>query len=248
MMARIETEAARRAMRLKFYKDDVFVIAHKAIKDMPCSLGLEELFCSAERLAHHLLVNEITEEEFIDFEIDDFESGCDDRKVAFLVLGIAFVKLCALRKANPVARKVAKALVHRCQQYEGFTEWLGKLDKAEQKRVVDKGRIDLLNYELKSIEEENPFDEYAENRINEYVNATLDCDVDVIKNVIVSFTEYNEKYGHKYSRQLSVLVQGYTDKLNGKEARKIIIEKAEFHDTTFGSMYDIHDNKNVHAK
>ena len=73
----------------------------------------------------------------------------------------------------------------------------------------------------KSIEEENPFDEYAENRINEYVNATLDCDVDVIKNVIVSFTEYNEKYGHKYSRQLSVLVQGYTDKLNGKEAKKI---------------------------
>ena len=49
MMARIETEAARRAMRLKFYKDDVFVIAHKAIKEMPCSVGLEDLFCSAER-------------------------------------------------------------------------------------------------------------------------------------------------------------------------------------------------------
>lgn len=248
MICRIETEAERRAMRLKFYKDDVFVIAHKAIREMPCSLNLEELFCSAERLAHHLLTNEITDGEFIDFETDDLEEECEDRNVAFLVLGIAFVKLCAFRKANPVAGNVAKSLVHRCQRYEGFTEWLGKLDKAEQKRIVDKGRIDLLNYELKSIEKENPFDEYAEQRINEYVNATLDCDVDVIKNVIVSFTEYNEKFGHKYSRQLSVLVQGYTDKLNGKEVKKIIIEKAEFRDATFGSMYDVHDNENVHTR
>lgn len=248
MICKIETETERSAMRLKFYKDDVFVIAHKTIKEMPCNLSLEELFCSAERLAHHLLMNEITDEEFIDFEIDDFEEECDDRNVSFLVLGIAFVKLCALRKVNPVAGKVAKSLVHRCQKYEGFTELLGKLDKAEQKRIVDKGRIDLLNYELKTIVSDRSFDEYAEQRMSEYVNATLDCDVDVIKNVIVSFTKYNEKSNHKYSKQLVVLTQGYTDKLNGKDVKKIIIEKAEFKDATFGSMYDVHDNENVHTR
>lgn len=221
MIYRIDTEAERRTMRLKFYKDDVFVIAHKAIKDISCNLSLEELFCSAERLAHHLLVNEITEEEFIDFEIDDFENSCDDRNVAFLILGIAFVKLCALRKVNPVAGEVAQSLVHRCQKYEGFNGLLSELYEAEQKKVVEKGRMDLLNYELKSMEKENLFDEYAEHRINEYVNAALDCDVDVIKNVIVSFAKYNEKFNHKYSRQLSVLMQGYTDKLDGKEVSKI---------------------------
>lgn len=221
MICRIETESERRAMRLNFYKDDVFVIAHNTIKDMPCSLTLEELFCSAEKLVNHLLVNEITDDEFIDLEIEDFESECDDRNIAFLILSIAFVKLCALRKVNSVAGKVAKSLVHRCQKYEGFTELLDELDKAEQKRIVDKGRIDLLNYELKSIEDENLYDKYAEHRINEYVNATLDCDVDVIKNVIVSFSQYNERFNHKYSKQLSVLTKGYADKLDGKEVTKI---------------------------
>lgn len=244
MICRIETEAERRATRLKFYKDDVFVIAHKAMKDIPCSLSLEELFCSAESLANHLLINEITEEEFIDFEIDIFEDGCDDRNVAFLVLGIAFVKLCALRKVNPLAGKVAKALVHRCQKYEGFTGLLGKLDKVEQKRMVDKGRIDLLSYELKTIEKEKP----NLDTINELVNSTLECSVKVIENAIVAFSNFNDEQNHQFNIQLNVLTQGYKDKLNGKDVKKIIIEKAEFKDATFGSMYDVHDNENVHTR
>lgn len=217
MICKIETETERSAMRLKFYKDDVFVIAHKTIKEMPCNLSLEELFCSAERLAHHLLMNEITDEEFIDFEIDDFEEKCDDRNVSFLVLGIAFVKLCALRKVNPVAGKVAKSLVHRCQKYKGFTELLGKLDKAEQKRIVDKGRIDLFNYELKTIEKGKP----NPNIINELVNSTLECSVKVIENVIVAFSNFNDEQNHLFDMQLNVLTQGYKDKQAGKPVSKI---------------------------
>lgn len=215
------TEAERRKLRLAFYKDDVFVIAHKAIRKEPCCLSVEELFCQAERLVRHLLKYEITDEDFIDMEMDDWEAGCEEGEVAFLVLTIAFVKLCALRKVHPLASRVARALVHRCQQYERFTDLLGELSEAEQKHVVDKGRIDLLNYELKSIGEENMHQAYAEQQINEYINAALDCDVQVVKNVIVAFTAFNERFHHLYDKQLGILMQGYADKLAGKAVTKI---------------------------
>lgn len=244
MICRIETEAERRATRLKFYKDDVFVIAHKAMKDMSCSLSLEEIFCSAEKLTHRLLTHEIVEDDFMDYEMDDFENSYEDKDALFLILTVAFIKLCALRKVNPLAKDVAKALVHRCQKYEGFTELLGKLDKVEQKRMVDKGRIDLLSYELKTIEKEKP----NLDTINELVNSTLECSVKVIENAIVAFSNFNNEQNHRFDMQLNVLTQGYKDKLNGKDVKKIIIEKAEFKDATFGSMYDVHDNENVHTR
>lgn len=243
MICRIETNAERRKMRLKFFQDDVFVIAHKAIKNKLSGLSLEELFCSADKLANHLLVNEITNEDFIDYEMDDLKDECNDENLYYLLISIAFVKLCALRKVNPLAGIVAKALVHRCQEYEEFTDFLSMLAKEENKIIAEKGRIDLLNYELKSIDKEKPDD----SKINEFVNSTLECSVKVIESVIVAFENFNEEQNHKFDMQQKVLTKGYKDKQEGKEARKIIIEKADFHDTSFGCMYDVHGNENVHA-
>lgn len=248
MIHRLGSDVERRKARLMFYRDDVFVIAHKVMGKRTCGLCLEEVFCSAERLANHLLVNEITMEEFIDFEIDDLESACEDKEAVFQVLTIAFVKLCALRKVNPLASEVASALVHRCQAYEDFSDVLGKLADAEDKLRLGKKRADLFNYELKTIASERVSNEQADQVMNEYVNATLDCDVDVIKNVLVSFTHYNEEHNHRYDSQQDALSKGYNDKLNHKEVTKIIIDKADFHNTTFGSMYDIHGNEKVNLK
>ena len=121
------------------------------------ALSLENhppIFCSAERLVNHLLTHGITDKDFMDYEIDDFAETCDDRDAQFLILTIVYVKLCALRKVNPLAGSVAKALVHRCQEFEAFSDMLGALAGVEHKLMVERGRIDLYHYELKSIGQE----------------------------------------------------------------------------------------------
>ena len=217
MICRMETDAERRKMRLKFFQDDVFVIAHKAIRDKLRGLSLEELFCSADKLARHLLVNEITNEDFMDYETDDIKGECDDENTFYLLMSIAFVKLCALRKANPLAGVIAKALVHRCQEFEEFTDLLGALAKEENKIIAERGRIDLLGYELKSIGKETP----DASKINEFVNAALECSVKVIEGVIVAFENFNEEQNHRFDIQQKVLTQGYKDKQAGKPVQKI---------------------------
>ena len=243
MICRIEANVERRKMRLKFFQDDVFVIAHKTIKNKLFGLSLEELFCSADKVVNHLLVNEITNEDFIDYEMDDLKDECNDENLYYLLISIAFVKLCALRKVNPIAGVVAKALVHRCQEYEDFTDLLKTLAREENKIIAEKGRIDLLNYELKSIVKETQDDSI----INEFINSTLECSVKVIEDVMVAFENFNEEQNHKFDMQQKILTQGYKDKQAGKEAKNIMIENADFHDTSFGCMYDVHGNDNVHT-
>lgn len=237
MICRMETDTERRKMRLKLFQDDVFVIAHKVIREKLCGLSLEELFCSADKLANHLLVNEITIKDFIDYETDDIKDECNDENVFYLLISITFIKLCALRKVNPLAGVVAKALVCRCQEYEEFTDLLGALAKEENKIIAERGRIDLLNYELKSIEKETPDD----SKINEFVNATLECSVKVIEGVIVAFEIFNEEQNHKFDMQLKVLTQGYKDKQAGKPVQKI-----EFHfNKTVGTVVAHADEVNL---
>lgn len=210
MIKTLTTEAERRKVRLMLYKDDVFVIAHKAMSEFVCSLSQEELFSTADELVRYLLDNEITDKEFIDIEIDDFEAECVDKNAVFPVLAITFIKLCALRKVAPLSADVAMALVHRCQEYEGFTELLGKISKVEDRNILNNKRTDLLNYELRTIEK-NKLDTEG---INQLINTILDLDVAVIKQMIFAFTLHNEKNDHKYDAQLGVLTQGYAEKMN----------------------------------
>ena len=221
MIGRFGTKEERREARLKFFKDDVFVIAHKALQKVPCSLSVEEIFCSAERLANHLLTHEITDRDFMDYEIVDLADTCDDEDALYLILTVAFVKLCALRKVHPLAGSVAKALVHRCREFGGFTELLGELAEVEHKLMVERGRIDLYKYELKSIAKENPEQAHVHHAINQFVNSALDCSARVVESVIVAFTNFNKNNHGRYADQEAVLAQGYADKQAGKEVKKI---------------------------
>lgn len=221
MISRLETKDERRKARLMFFKDDVFVIAHKALQKVPCSLCVEEIFGSAERLANHLLDYGITDPDFMDYEIDEWEEACEDRDALFLILTVAFVKLCALRKVNPQAGQVARALVHRCREFEGFTDMLGALAQVEHKLMVERGRIDLYHYELKSIAQECRGQAHAQKVVDEFVNSALDCSTHVVESVIVAFTNFNRNHHGLYAGQEAALVQGYADKQAGREARKI---------------------------
>lgn len=217
MICRLENENERRNIRLTLFKDNVFVIAHKALKEHPCKMSVEEIFCTAERLVNHLLVNELTEADFIDYVVDDFEDDLQDSETAFQTLTIAFVKLCALRKVNAIACDVARALARRLNEYDVFQSLLQKMAEAEYKHIVEKGRIDLMKYELMTLSKEEACDE----DINRLVNATLECSEGVIESAIVSFTIFNNSMNHKYDMQLDALAQGYKDKREGKAVKKI---------------------------
>ena len=221
MSIQLKTKEERREARLMFYKDDVFVIAYEALQKVPCSLSVEEVFITAEQFANFLVKLDLIYKEHIAFEIHDLAEDLDDPRDLFPILLITFVKLCALRKTYPRAELVARALAPICWRYENFNEMLGEMLKAEQKLVVERGRIDLYHYELKSIAKENTELAKARETINGFVNSALDCDADVIKNVMVSFTKFNEDSGHMFDEQSAVLTQGYMDKVAGKEAKKI---------------------------
>jgi hypothetical protein len=221
MSLRLKTKEERREARLMFYKDDVFVIAHKALQQIPCSLSVEEVFYVAERFAHFLMEYDISCPELVECEIRELSEDLDDPEDLFPILLITFVKLCALRKTYPEAVEVARALVPLCQRYGKFHDILGELEKAEHKLMVERGRTDLYHYELKSIAKEHKELEDARRTLNGFVNSALDCDTEVVKNVMVGFAKFNEDFGHQYDAQARALTQGYADKLSGREARKI---------------------------
>ena len=221
MSLRLKNREERRQARLMFYKDDVFVIAHKALQKVPCSLSVEEIFYVAEKFAHFLMEYDIACTELVECEIEELSEDLDDPDALFPILLITFVKLCALRKTCPEAVEVARALVPLCQRYGKFHDMLGELEKAEHKLMVERGRTDLYHYELKSIAKEHKELEDARRTLNGFVNSALDCDTEVVKNVMVGFAKFNEDSGHQYDAQARALTQGYADKLNGKEVKKI---------------------------
>ena len=221
MSLRLKNREARREARLMFYKDDVFVIAHKALQQIPCSLSVEEVFYVAERFAHFLMEYDISCTELVEYEIRELSEDLDDPDDLFPILLITFVKLCALRKTYPEVVEVARALVPLCQRYGKFHDMLGELAKAEHKLMVERGRTDLYHYELKSIAKEHKELANARRALDGFVNSALDCDTEVVKNVMVGFAKFNEDSGHQYDAQARALTQGYADKLSGREARKI---------------------------
>lgn len=241
MIRRLESKQEQRAVRLKLYSDDVYVIAHKAVKEVASTLSVEEIFSSADNLASHLLDNGISERDFIDMEVDDLREELEDERDLFPLLSVTFVKLCALRKVKPIAADIAKALVHRCQEFEDFTPLLGKLANAENSLITQKKRLDLFNYELKTLEIEGTNSHVAE----QIVNSALECDKDVVRNVIMAFSIFNDKCNGKYDQQLKRLIIGYKDKVSKSEEGKNVTNN--FNNPSFGAMYDVHNNENVHT-
>ena len=241
MIRRLGNKQEQRAVRLKLYSDDVYVIAHKAVKEVTATLSVEEIFSSADNLASHLLENGISEKDFIDMEVDDVMEELEDERDLFPLLSVTFVKLCALRKVKPIAADIARALVHRCQEFEDFTPLLGKLANVENCLITQKKRLDLFNYELKTLEVEGTNPDVAE----QIVNSALECDVNVASNVITAFSIFNGKCNGKYDQQLQRLIIGYKDKVSKSEEGKNVTNN--FNNPSFGAMYDVHNNENVHT-
>lgn len=137
-------------------------------------------------------------------EVDDLREELEDERDLFPLLSVTFVKLCALRKVKPIAADIAKALVHRCQEFEDFTPLLGKLGNAENRRIVEKGRINLLEYELKTLEKDG-FDKDSMMVLDKLLLIVLKMDIPDQKVAERLFSQYNDSNNHA--------IQKYVDKI-----------------------------------
>ena len=230
MIVLLETPEKRRDIRLRLYKDDVFLIAHEAIKSIKPSLTLEELFASADQFTFFLLENDISDRDIMQYEIDSLKAEVSDELSFFLILSLSFFKLGALRETKDNAEKVARALVSFCQEYDGFTDLLKQLSKKEKERWLDNKRIDLLTYELRCIPKEVPSTDGL-TVMNSIVDASLDLSVEGMQHIENVLSEVNDQNGHQYQKELNRL----------REARKKK-SKTILH---FDRLNDIHDNGQV---
>ena len=212
MICRLQTDDERRNIRMKFFKDPVFVISQAILRERKCCLTPEEVFCTAEKFVDFLLKIDISEPELIYSEVDILEDDCKDEELGFQILMTSMMKLSALRKVNPLANSLARILVPRCRKYRDFLDVLGELDRAEQKRIVEKGRVDLLKYELITLSEESNSKGDAMQEINKLVDTILECDSEVIKSAHIAFASHSAQHENKYEKQVQRLLNGYQDK------------------------------------
>lgn len=199
MIVRFKTIEEKRAARLQFYKDDVFVIAHEAIKGYKTELSIEELFASAEKFAYDLLANRIADKDLIDYEVDEIKDAfeAEDNSV-FLILSLAFVKLCALHKKEPIAENIARAMVHRCHEYEDFNDFLHTLDNKENAKRLEGWKADLIGYELKTIKVDGYNLEEARKVFEAIVENVEHYTPTTIENLLNPLRDINDQYGHAF--------------------------------------------------
>lgn len=198
MIVRYETKDERRKARLGFYKDDVFVIAYDAIREYETNLSIEELFASTERFANYLIENKITDKEVVDLEVEGFDNALDEDDTLFLLLTISFVKLCALRKKEPLAVDVAKTLLPKCQEYEDFNRLLKAMDDKENAKRLDGWRADLIGYELKSINADGCNLQQAREVIEAIVENAEHYSTTTIEHLMNPLRDTNDQYGHAF--------------------------------------------------
>lgn len=230
MIVLLGTPAEKRDVRVRLYKDDVFLIAQEVVRELDTTLSIEELFASADRFTKFLLENDLNDRDMMRYEIDDLREEVSDGQTFYILITLSFVKLCALRETNANAENVARALVGFCQEYDGFTGLLKQLFRKEQARRLENKRADLLAYELRCIGNVSPTED-GNTIVAAIVEAASGLSTDGMLHVENALSEVNDRFGHRYQEDV--------DRLRGtrinKSTNNVYIDKVN----------DIHDNPNV---
>lgn len=234
------TSESLRTVRLRMYKDPVFLIAHDVVRPLLLDIGLESLFVSAGNFAAYLMANDITDKELMLYELEDVKSELKEPVDYYMFLTIVFVKLCSVAKFNAQAAQAARAIVGYCNEYDGFCDMLKAMDNKEHKlrgenklNYLRKGegsfaegkRNELLRYELELAAAE------GENAVREIVETAKETDVECIKSMLLVLGKVNVAHGNIYESEYNDLYEVYVKKT------QVVYN--------FKSLNDIHDNQEV---
>lgn len=208
MIIRIKDMDALRTMRLKLYKDPVFLIGHEKIRPLLQSLDLTELFASAEAFASHLAKYAITEESLMQYEVDDIKGELPDAPTDYyLLLCVTFFKLCAMRKTHPSAADAARALVSFCSEYDGFTHLMHSMEDKETLLRAQHRLPSLLEYELTTLSQERLPLEQAKDFIHKFVDNCMALSPGSIEKILLPLMATNEQYGNAFDEEVNRLKQ-----------------------------------------
>lgn len=234
------SSADMRTVRVKLYKDPVFLIAHEAVRPLLKSTDLVTLFVSAQNFAAYLMANGIMDEEFLLYELEDVRSELTEHEDYYMFLSIVFIKLCSVAKFNAQAAQTARAIVGYCNEYDGFCDMLKAMDYKENKlrgenklNYLPKGEVsfaegkrnDLLRFELEHAAAE------SKEAVREIVETAKEMDVECIKSILFVLGKLNVAHGNMYDSEYNDLYDVYVKKT------QVVYN--------FKSLNDIHDNQEV---
>lgn len=186
---------------------------------------------------------------FVDNETETVRSAEEVERTVFLVLMVMMYMLVsgAGTTSTNIYRKHCEALASETKDHPLLEKFWLEVRETEDKEEQLGRRVGVVNYLLDTGDVDKNHKEEQQQVMAELVNCTLNCSTDTIEKQIAVVGMVNRRHEGLFDKHLEALEQGLKDKNEGRVIKEFHIEQADFHDTTFGSMYDVHGNENVHT-
>ena len=197
-------------MRMALVADDVYCIVSDALKKLypeKTPLNNVEIWMAAHRFTRNLIGSAEPEEVFDDLveELKEESSGFRDEGFSvFLILMVSMCQISGLRERITNAKPLVERLIAFCRQNEMFFPLLEKFDGKEMSRRAVGKKIDLLNYEMKAVG-----DNQAERRqmLDAFVEAVLKLGPQNIESNLLVLNKLNLENGHIWDEQILSLYE-----------------------------------------
>ena len=201
-------------MRMALVADDVYCIVSDALKKLypeKTPLNNVEIWMAAHGFTRNLIGSAEPEEVFDDLveelkeEVASFkfqDSGF--KNSVFLILMVSMCQISGLRERITNAKPLVERLIAFCRQNEMFFPLLEKFDGKEMSRRAVGKKIDLLNYEMKAVG-----DNQAERRqmLDVFVEAVLKLGPQNIESNLLVLNKLNLENGHIWDEQILSLYE-----------------------------------------
>ena len=197
-------------MRMALVADDVYCIVSDALKKLypeKTPLNNVEIWMAAHGFTRNLIGSAEPEEVFDDLveDLKEESSGFRDEGFSvFLILMVSMCQISGLRERITNAKPLVERLIAFCRQNEMFFPLLEKFDGKEMSRRAVGKKIDLLNYEMKAVG-----DNQAERRqmLDAFVEAVLKLGPQNIESNLLVLNKLNLENGHIWDEQILSLYE-----------------------------------------
>ncbi len=233
MIVRFEKEQ-QAAARRQLLTDVVWAICNDTLRRLQregqTALAPVEVFLSARQFCDTVLgLSNI--DEGIDYEMDDLEDEATGENDAMVVMMLATAQLQA-RSKQQVGIDFKKIILRIYERWNDHKLFFPLLEQFSDKEIslLEHKKIDLFSYELRCIDTDmQVVDGFS--IVTAIVDAALGLSTDGMQHVENVLSEVNDKYGHRYQKDLDRL----------REARKKKSESIN----NIGIMFGISGNQNV---